>query len=46
MERMNGYEGRDARDVLADMKKVIAEGESSVSSIQCERYQGFSECGP
>lgn len=28
-ERMNGYEGRNARDVLADMKQAIAEVESS-----------------
>lgn len=28
-ERMNGYQGRNARDILADMKQTIAEVEAS-----------------
>ena len=28
-ERMNGYQGRSARDVLSDMKRAIAEVETS-----------------
>ena len=27
MDRQNGYQGRNARDVYADMKRVIAETE-------------------
>lgn len=28
-DRMSGYQGRDARDVLSDMKRAIAEVEAS-----------------
>ena len=35
-ERANGLEGVDARDLLAEMKKIIADAETKESALKCK----------